>query len=413
MCAACIALAACSSGGAPLLLDAKRIELATRGAETHLTGSPGAVWPAGSALSAANLRGRTETRGTAAQDGSFDLTVDGTTADVFELFARRGEQRSNAVFVSRLETVAGHDDLGELTCSERKALTAELIEDAVSHADDTCTSDDDCVQPMSTPVCFTGCIDRGLSRLGAAEVIVTLESIGAGLCDAAVGDSCISDKLTPCADAYSDAAPCLNGKCAYRALDLAVGDRCEGAHGKPGTQGVLSVSFETQTLGTAPHWGPSNMGAVWIEDASGTYIKTIERWVSQLRERSLYHWQTHACTNAWPEPDAVSQASLAEPAKHHSTWDSKDLHGKVVPDGMYYLLIEVTETETAYGPLVAYAFEKGAQPIADRSLSGSEIQVRPRAMPFISPLEVVISYTPSPDAPGTRDAGASDAGDAQ
>lgn len=389
-----LALAACSSEDVTPLLDAKRVALDVRGAKTHVTGAPGAVWPGGSALSATNLRGRTETRGTAAQDGSFDLAVDGGTADVFELIAWSSDLRSDALFVSRIETVAGHDQLGELTCSQRKALTKKLIENVVSHADDTCMSDGDCAPPASLPGCFSGCIDRGFSRLGAADVTTTFESIATGLCGPELASSCDADELAPCADANSDAAPCVNGKCAYRALDLAAGDRCEGTHGEPGTPGVLSVSFETQTLGTAPHWGPSNMGAVWIEDASGTYIKTIERWVSQLREHSLYHWQTHACTSTWPEPDAVSQASLPEPAKHQSTWDSKDLHGKVVPDGTYYLLIEVTETDTAYGPLAAYAFEKGTAPIADRSLSGSEIQVRPRPEDFMSPLDVVISYTP-------------------
>jgi hypothetical protein len=391
------AFGACSDADVTPLLDAARIALVTRGDQAYVTGSSGAVWPAGSTLSATNLRSRDEAHGVAAQDGSFDLAVDGTNADVFELIARSGKLESAALFVSAVPAVSGHDDRGELSCSERAALTTRLIERAAARADRTCASDGDCVRLYDVPTCFRGCIDHGFSRLGAAQVNATLESIGAGLCGPELASSCNFD-LAPCPEGFADAAPCLNGTCAFRAIDGAGGDRCQGAQGEPGTQGVLTVNFETQPLYTDPHWGPSNLGAVWIEDASGTYIKTIERWASHYA-RALYHWQTHACTRAWPEPDAVSQATLDAPAKHSSTWDSKDLHGNVVPDGTYYLLIEVSETETAYGPLVAYAFEKGDEPISDRMLSGSEIQVRPLlGVDFIPPLDVTISYTPSPDA---------------
>jgi MYXO-CTERM domain-containing protein len=140
-------------------------------------------------------------------------------------------------------------------------------------------------------------------------------------------------------------------------VDSPMGDRCVGTSGSPGTQGTLTVDFSTQPLGQ--HWGPANVGAVWIEDAAGAYIKTIERWAA-IRARSLYHWSDHACISKWPEPDAVSSATMPNTQKpHHSTWSGKDLNGKVVPDGKYTLFIEVTETETNYGPMVTYEFEKG------------------------------------------------------
>jgi hypothetical protein len=170
---------------------------------------------------------------------------------------------------------------------------------------------------------------------------------------------------------------------------------------------VLTLGFDTHPLGHDRRWGPANIGAVWIEDALGTYIATLERWASQYSDRALYHWQQHACTRDWPEPDAVSRASLDAPAHHDSTWNSKDLHGEVVPDGQYYVLIEVTETQTDSGPTVAYAFEKSTTPIAQRVLDDDAIEVRPLpgSAAFVAPTGVTISYVPASGAALT-DAGA-------
>jgi hypothetical protein len=139
------------------------------------------------------------------------------------------------------------------------------------------------------------------------------------------------------------------------------GDRCGGSSGMAGTPCMLTITFQTAPLGQ--HWGPANIGAVWIEDASGTYIKTIERWAA-VRARALYHWLSHACLTSWPEMDAVSTATLPNHnATHSDIWDGKDFKGKLVPDGMYNLFIEVTETETDFGAITMVPFTKGTSPM--------------------------------------------------
>jgi hypothetical protein len=164
-------------------------------------------------------------------------------------------------------------------------------------------------------------------------------------------------------------------------VDTPMGDRCMGTTGDPGTPCMLTVTFMTTPIGE--HWKPANVGAAWIEDSSGTYIKTIERWAA-IRSRSLYHWLDHACATSWPEMDAVSTATMPDHnAQHSSTWDGKDFNGRLVPDGMYRLFIEVTETETNYGPMGMVDFEKGS--------SASMLQP-PDAAPYKG---LTLSYTPS------------------
>jgi hypothetical protein len=135
------------------------------------------------------------------------------------------------------------------------------------------------------------------------------------------------------------------------------GDRCMGSSGMPGTPCMMMVTFKSVPIGE--HWKPKNIGAVWIEDSNNVYIKTIERWAKD-RARDLYHWLDHACSTAWPEMDAVSMATfLDHNSLHSSTWDGRDFKGMLVPDGTYHLYVEVTETETNFGPLNMVSFEKG------------------------------------------------------
>ncbi len=138
------------------------------------------------------------------------------------------------------------------------------------------------------------------------------------------------------------------------------GDRCVGVSADAGTPGTLTVDFTTTPIGE--RWGPANVGAVWIEDASGVYVETLERWAA-LRAGSLYRWKAHACTSAWPEMDAMTGATLAtHGTPHHDVWNGKDFKGTLAPDGTYELFIEVTETELNYGPLAMYEFHKGPKP---------------------------------------------------
>lgn len=169
------------------------------------------------------------------------------------------------------------------------------------------------------------------------------------------------------------------------AAPMPTGDRCAGSSGEPGTPCMLTVMFKTVPIGE--HWKPANVGAVWIEDANGTYVKTIERWAA-IRARSLYQWADHACATAWPEMDAIAIATLPDHnSPHADMWDGKDFNGKVVPDGAYKLFIEVTETETNYGPLGVVDFMK----------NGTASMVQPPDTPAFTGLTLM--YMPSAAAP--------------
>jgi hypothetical protein len=138
------------------------------------------------------------------------------------------------------------------------------------------------------------------------------------------------------------------------------GDRCAGfdAMTPPGSAGTLKTQFTTISMGGT--WAPDNVGAVWIEDASERYIKTLELWAG-VRKKSLYKWGVRACHK--PEVDVVTRATLPMHQTHEVSWNGKDLNGLLVPDGTYTLFIEVTETELDVGVTSTQAFEKGSAPV--------------------------------------------------
>ena len=124
------------------------------------------------------------------------------------------------------------------------------------------------------------------------------------------------------------------------------------------TEGTLTVSFATKTVGGL--YGPRNVGAVWIEGAELTYVRTLEVWAME-RQMSVVQWYNRAChVVADGGVDAVATATLPEPATHKLQWDGRDRRGKPVPDGVYTLWMQVSENEIfPGGPFQQIPFSKG------------------------------------------------------
>jgi hypothetical protein len=138
-------------------------------------------------------------------------------------------------------------------------------------------------------------------------------------------------------------------------------DRCAGGIlGAPGTPGMLSVSFSTVKLGGM--YTPNNCGAVWIEDANGFYVRTLNVWAGE-RQPSVVAWAQGACSKDLTIADVITSATLPGPSAHTATWDMRDWRGAVVPDATFTLLMQVMENETfPEGPVFKVDIPKGPAP---------------------------------------------------
>lgn len=152
--------------------------------------------------------------------------------------------------------------------------------------------------------------------------------------------------------------------------------------GVDSSSGSLRVQYTTQP--TRGKYTPRNCGASWIESADGRYVTTLEIRAA-LRRPALVYLHEHACEDQ-PGPDVMTAATSANHDKPHNlTWSGKDFAGVLVPDGMYRLFIENTETDKAPGVFAVFEFEKSSKPFSvqpaldpDAALSSLTITWQPR-----------------------------------
>jgi hypothetical protein len=107
---------------------------------------------------------------------------------------------------------------------------------------------------------------------------------------------------------------------------------------EPAATGSLRITMTTTTQ--AGTFAPNNVVAVWLEDAAGTFVKTIDRH-SGVRTQHLVAWRTAAGAG---DTDGVSGASRLDHGTPITlTYRLKDQNQQVIPDGTYTVRMESTE----------------------------------------------------------------------
>jgi hypothetical protein len=138
------------------------------------------------------------------------------------------------------------------------------------------------------------------------------------------------------------------------------------------TKGVLTVSFTTKSAastnmqtnfsgghGGSRSYAPKNILAVWVEDNSGKFVKTLI--INAARYKTfLTSWKnsTSAAGSVFNSVDALTGATNSNHGTRTSIWDGTDYEGKLVPDGTYKVCMELTETNST-GNFVSYTITKG------------------------------------------------------
>lgn len=147
------------------------------------------------------------------------------------------------------------------------------------------------------------------------------------------------------------------------------------------TAGILTFTYN-QPVPTAPK--PSYTGycvtAVWIENNTGTFIKTKMRFVGSKTSDHLPSWSAKSggvLSNAMGANCNITDAVTGATRKNTTTplgfgaqsftWDAKGVVGAVngttVPDGIYKVWIESTWVDSGsnnHQELSSYSFTKGA-----------------------------------------------------
>jgi hypothetical protein len=110
-----------------------------------------------------------------------------------------------------------------------------------------------------------------------------------------------------------------------------------------GTGCMMTVKITTVTTGI--DYAPDNIGAVWIADAGGKFVKSLEVWANR-RMSHLNKWvaATSAAGRTRETVDAVTAATIGRHTTHTSTWNCTGAARAPVPRGSYQLCMEMNES---------------------------------------------------------------------
>lgn len=141
------------------------------------------------------------------------------------------------------------------------------------------------------------------------------------------------------------------------------------------TAGKLDVSVTTSSTGG--NYAPRNIVAIWIEDASGNFVKTLLAYADK-RIQHLNTWE--AATNLkgtmYNRTDAITGATQSNHGTRKCAWDGTDYNKNLVVDGKYFVCMELTDKNST-GNHTKFEFVKGADNIVapQNSPSFSSISV--------------------------------------
>lgn len=113
----------------------------------------------------------------------------------------------------------------------------------------------------------------------------------------------------------------------------------------------MTVDFQVTTSSPGGNFSPRNIGAIWVESNSGTFVKTLRVWGSRRRQY-LYTWNSRSEGNT---VDGVTGATMTSHGLRTASWDFTDVNGDTVAPGDYTLRLELTD-QHAQGPLYSFSF---------------------------------------------------------
>lgn len=123
-----------------------------------------------------------------------------------------------------------------------------------------------------------------------------------------------------------------------------------------------TLSIEVTTSSAGGRYAPRNIGAIWISDASGRFVKTLSIW-AEKRAKYLTRWNqaTSAALTPGDRTDAISGATKTSHGVRSAGWNCKDRSGQLQSDGMYKVCFELTDLDGP-GAFDCVVFEKAARP---------------------------------------------------
>jgi hypothetical protein len=137
------------------------------------------------------------------------------------------------------------------------------------------------------------------------------------------------------------------------------GGMAPGAAGVPAANSsATSLAFDVTTSPVGGRYQPRNIGAIWIQDANGKLVKSLEVWAATRRR----YLTRYASALSLASVDVTSSATLSSHRTHHARWTMTDRNGSIVMPGKYALVVELTDGDmTGRSTTIDFDTSAGAQ----------------------------------------------------
>lgn len=114
------------------------------------------------------------------------------------------------------------------------------------------------------------------------------------------------------------------------------------------------LTVSTLTTTSNGQYAPNNIVAIWVENSSGTFVKSLLVDAAQ-RKSHLTKWISSSKGNI---TDAKTGATRSSHGIVTAVWNGTDTSGKIVANGQYKVCMEITENAST-GSYSTFDFTKG------------------------------------------------------
>jgi hypothetical protein len=210
------------------VIDIARIALVIKRDEVHVTGERGAVTPGGIEVEVENLASGEVERGDVADNGSFDVAVDGSFDDTYLLRAQGASAvpPSAPVYLYRGGAMVASDGGMASACEQRAEIIADQLAEVIADASRACDTNDDCTGASAAGCPEWHCGGPAISRSAEAELAPSVTAIQQGLCKPLTAERlCLPVPVSDCTPPGPVA--CIAGQCVDCLNDDCSGASCE------------------------------------------------------------------------------------------------------------------------------------------------------------------------------------------
>jgi hypothetical protein len=118
------------------------------------------------------------------------------------------------------------------------------------------------------------------------------------------------------------------------------------------TAGTLTISTTTSATAGGVYI-PHHVVAIWVEDYSGKFVKTL-LVKAQQRIGYLSNWENSSSGNT---VDAITGATINTHGSLTCSWNGTDVNGKMMNNGTYSICMELTDKD-ATGNFSKFSIKK-------------------------------------------------------